>query len=167
MKSNLKKFEKGDINRITQLINKTNQFNLTGKRFNLEEITNLSQNSGFLTISGDLKDKFGDNGLVTAFIGKIQKQTIDVVVWLMSCRVFSRNLELALFDHLINLCQGRGISTINGSYVKSKKNFIVKDLYKTLGFKKLKKYNNEIKWKFGITKKYTKKNKVIKITNER
>ena len=154
------------MNRITQLINKTNQFNLTGKRFNLEEITNLSRNSGFLTISGDLKDKFGDNGLVTAFIGKIQKQTIDVVVWLMSCRVFSRNLELALFDHLINLCQGRGISTINGSYVKSKKNFIVKDFYKTLGFKKLKKRNNEIKWEFKITKKYTKKNRVIKITNE-
>ena len=167
MKSNLKKFGKRDMNRITQLINKTNQFNLTGKRFNLEEITNLNRNSGFFTISGDLRDKFGDNGLVTTLIGKIKKQTIDIVVWLMSCRVFSRNLELALFDHLINLCKGRGISTINGSYVKSKKNFIVKDFYKTLGFKKLKKHNNEIKWEFRITKKYTKKNKVIKITNER
>ena len=51
--------------------------------------------------------------------------------------------------------------------LRVKKNFIVKDLYKTLGFKKLKKYNNEIKWEFRITKKYTKKNKVIKTTNER
>ena len=105
MKTDLKKFEKADINRITQLVNKTNQFNLTVRRLDLKEIADISKSSNFLTISGNLKDKFGDNGLTTIFIGKIKKQTIDIVVWLMSCRVFNRNLELALFDHLINLCQ--------------------------------------------------------------
>ena len=92
-----------------------------------EEITNISKSSNFLTISGNLKDKFGDNGLITVFIGKIKKQTLDIVVWLMSCRVFNRNLELALFDHFISLCKKKGLSTIYGYYIKSKKNFIVKD----------------------------------------
>ena len=79
----------------------------------------------------------------------------------MSCRVFNRNLEFALFDHLIYSCQNKGISTIYGNYVKGKKNFIVKDFYKTLDFKKVKN-----KWEYKITKKYIKKNKIIKIINE-
>ena len=121
----------------------------------------------FLTISGNLRDKFGDNGLTTVFIGKIKKQTIDIVVWLMSCRVFNRNLEFALFDYLINLCKSKGISTIYGYYIKSKKNFIVKDFYKTLGFKKVKGQKNEDKWEFKITGKHDRKNKIIKIINEK
>ena len=166
MKTDLKKFEKKDINRITQLVNKTNQFNLTVKRLNLKEINYISKRSNFLTIVGNLKDKFGDNGLVTVFIGEMKKQTIDITVWLMSCRVFNRNLEFALFDYLIKLCKSKGISTINGYYIKSEKNIIVKDFYKTLGFKKIKGRKNEDKWKFEITKKYIKKNKIIKINNE-
>ena len=166
MKTDLKKFEKKDINRITQLVNKTNQFNLTVKRLNLKEINYISKRSNFLTIVGNLKDKFGDNGLVTVFIGEIKKQTIDIKVWLMSCRVFNRNLEFALFDYLIKLCKSKCISTINGYYIKSEKNIIVKDFYKTLGFKKIKGRKNEDKWKFEIIKKYIKKNKIIKINNE-
>ena len=167
MKTIFKKFKKEDINRITQLVNKTNQFNLTVKRLNLEEVINISKHSNFLTIAGNLKDKFGDNGLVTIFIGKIKKQTIDIVVWLMSCRVFNRNLEFALFDYLISQCKNKGISTIYGNYIKSKKNFIVKDFYKTLGFNKVKSNKTEGKWEYKITNKYVKKNKIIKITNEK
>ena len=167
MKTVLKKFTKKDINRIAQLVNKTNQFNLTVKRINLEEINNISKHPNFLTISGNLIDKFGDNGLVTVLIGKIKKQTVDIAIWLMSCRVFNRNLELALFDHLVNLCKNKGISTIYGYYNKSKKNFIVKDFYKTLGFKKIKNKKNEDVWVFKITKKYLKKNKIIQIASEK
>ena len=85
----------------------------------------------------------------------------------MSCRVFNRNLEFALFDHLIYSCQNKGISTIYGNYVKGKKNFIVKDFYKTLGFNKVKSNKTEGKWEYKITNKYVKKNKIIKITNEK
>ena len=85
----------------------------------------------------------------------------------MSCRVFNRNLELALFDHLINFCKKKGISTIYGYYIKSKKNFIVKDFYKTLGFKKVKSKKNEDKWEFKIAEKYARKNKIIRIANEK
>ena len=167
MKTELKKFKKEDINRITQLINKTNQFNLTVKRFTREEVISISKNSNFLTIAGNLKDKFGDNGLVTVLIGKIEKQRIDIILWLMSCRVFNRNLEFALFDYFVNLCRNKGIASINGYYNKEKKNFIVKDFYKTLGFKKIKGKKNKDKWEFKVEKKYAKKNKIIKIYSEK
>ena len=166
MFAELKKFEKKNINRITQLVNKTNQFNLTVKRFNLKELIKISKDSKFITISGDLKDKFGDNGIVTLLIGKKEKKALSIVLWVMSCRVFNRKLELAIFDHLINLCKRKGILTIYGYYNKSKKNGIVKDFYKRLEFKKIKsKKNNDI-WEFKINPKYFKKNKFIKISSE-
>ena len=167
MKAELKKFKKQNINRITQLINKTNQFNLTVRRFNLEEVISMGKKSDFLTISGNLKDKFGDNGLVTVLVGKIKKQTIDILLWLMSCRVFNRNLEFAVFDNLIDLCKKEDISTICGYYNESKKNFIVKDFYKTLAFKKIISKKKESKWEYKIPKKYIKKNKIIKIYSEK
>jgi len=167
METVLKEFKRSDTSRITQLINKTNQFNLTVKRLNLEDVIKISKNLNFLTISGNLIDKFGDNGLVTVLVGKIKKQAIDITIWLMSCRVFNRNLELALFDHLVSLCKKKGISTIYGYYIKGKKNFIVKDFYETLGFKKVKSKKTENKWEFKITKKYITKNKMIKVNSEK
>ena len=85
----------------------------------------------------------------------------------MSCRVFNRNLEFAVFDNLIDLCKKEDISTICGYYNESKKNFIVKDFYKTLGFNKVKSNKMEGNWEYKITNKYVKKNKIIKITNEK
>ena len=85
----------------------------------------------------------------------------------MSCRVFNRNLEFALFDYLISQSKNKGISTICGNYIKSKKNFIVKDFYKTLGFNKVKSNKMKGKWEYKITNKYVKKNKIIKITYEK
>ena len=167
METVLKEFKRSDTSRITQLINKTNQFNLTVKRLNLEDVIKISKNLNFLTISGNLIDKFGDNGLVTVLVGKIKKQAIDITIWLMSCRVFNRNLELALFDHLVSLCQKKGISTIYGYYTKGKKNFIVKNFYETLGFKKVKSKKMGNKWEFKITKKYITKNKMIKVNSEK
>jgi len=160
MKSNLKKFESLNLERITQLVNKTNQFNLTVRRLNSKEITQISKSSKFLTISGNLKDKFGDNGIVTIFIGKIDKKNIHIYLWLMSCRVFNRNLEFALFDKLVSLCKKKDITKIYGYYKKSDKNGIVKEFYKTLGFKK-----NKNSWEFLVTNKYKPKNKIIKILN--
>ena len=165
METNLRKFEKKNINRITQLINKTNQFNLTTKRFRLQEVVKISRKSDFITISGDLKDEFGDNGLVAVLIGKKKNNSLDIIIWLMSCRVFNRNLEFAIFDHLIKLCKKKKINKIYGNYIKSGKNFIVKNFFETLGFKKIKNEKNNTKWEYKIYNKYVNKNKIIKIKN--
>ncbi|MGB7263959.1 MAG: HAD-IIIC family phosphatase [Terracidiphilus sp.] len=122
------------LERITQLINKTNQFNLTTRRYTSAEVDAISQDSAYVTLYGRLADKFGDNGLVSVLIGHAFNDTIEVDVWLMSCRVLNREMELAMFDALIEQCQARGIGKIVGIYIPSKKNGLVAEHYRNLGF---------------------------------
>jgi FkbH-like protein len=125
------------LERITQLINKTNQFNLTTKRYTSAEVQAISQNRAYITLYGRLADKFGDNGLVSVLVGQVTDETIEVDLWLMSCRVFNRELELALFDTMVEQCQARGIRRILGVYIPSKKNGMVAGHYAGLGFTRL------------------------------
>jgi FkbH-like protein len=120
--------------RITQLINKTNQFNLTTRRYTSAEVETIARDPGFLTLYGRLSDKFGDNGLVSAVIGRVRDDAMELDLWLMSCRVLNRELELAMFDALIEHCQARGVRKIVGVYIPSKKNGLVADHYRKLGF---------------------------------
>ena len=162
MKSLFKNFNKFNMTRVVQLINKTNQFNLTMKRMSEKDVLKISNDKDYLTISANLEDKFGDNGIVTILIAEIKKRRLEIKSWLMSCRVFNRNLEIALFDQLIILCKKKGIENIHGTFIPSDKNNIVKNFYASLNFKK----NGKNKWKFKVEKKYKKQEKIIKVINE-
>jgi FkbH-like protein len=120
--------------RITQLINKTNQFNLTTKRYASAEVEAIAQDPSFITLYGRLTDRFGDNGLVSVLVGRAVNETLELELWLMSCRVLNREMELAMFDALVEQCRARGISKIVGVYIPSKKNSMVADHYPKLGF---------------------------------
>jgi FkbH-like protein len=122
------------LERITQLINKTNQFNLTTRRYTSAEVAAFSGDPTFLTLYGRLADRFGDNGLVSVLIGRVSGETVELDVWLMSCRVIKRQMEFAMFDALIEQCQARGIHKILGVYIPSKKNGMVAGHYASLGF---------------------------------
>ena len=122
------------LERIAQLINKTNQFNLTTRRYTGAEVEAMAKDSQCLTLYGRLTDKFGDNGLVSVLIGRVARETLEIDVWLMSCRVLKREMELAMFDTLIEQCQARGIRKIIGVYIPTKKNPMVAGLYGELGF---------------------------------
>ncbi|HEX4004997.1 MAG TPA: HAD-IIIC family phosphatase [Acidobacteriaceae bacterium] len=122
------------LERITQLINKTNQFNLTTRRYTSTEVEAVAANPAAVTLYGRLADKFGDNGLVTALIGHTTGHTLQLDLWLMSCRVLNREMELAMFDALLEQCRAKGIERITGIYVPSKKNGMVADHYPRLGF---------------------------------
>jgi len=122
------------LERITQLINKTNQFNLTTRRYASAEVETVSKDPAFITLYGRLADKFGDNGLVSVLIGHIAGDTVNLDLWLMSCRVLKRNLEFAMFDALVEECQARDIREILGLYIPSKKNKMVAAHYSGLGF---------------------------------
>lgn len=128
-------FEEGSLERITQLINKTNQFNLTTLRLNLNEvIMRAADIQNYICIQGKMMDKFGDNGLVTALIGRVETETLFIELWIMSCRVFRRNGEYKLFEYLKEVCKERNIKYIVGEYIPTQKNQIVKEFYNTLGF---------------------------------
>jgi FkbH-like protein len=122
------------LERITQLINKTNQFNLTTKRYTSAEVEAIALDPMFVTLCGRLADRFGDNGLVSVLIGRAVNETLELDLWLMSCRILNREMELAMFDALIEHCRARGIRKIVGVYIPSKKNSMVADHYLRLGF---------------------------------
>jgi FkbH-like protein len=122
------------LERITQLINKTNQFNLTTRRYTSAEVEAISRGPEFIALYGRLADRFGDNGLVAVLIGRVVDDSIELDAWLMSCRVLKRQFELAMFDALVEQCQARGVRKIVGVYIPSKKNSMVAEHYAGLGF---------------------------------
>lgn len=152
MKAEIDNFKPIYLDRITQLINKTNQFNLTTQRLTSQEVETIASSSDHIAVYGKLKDKFGDNGLVSVMIGKIQDDTCHIYIWLMSCRVFKRTFEYAMFSNFVEKCQEKGVKKITGAYIKTQKNGIIKDLLKDVGFSK---NNNEAQstWYYKINKK--------------
>jgi predicted enzyme involved in methoxymalonyl-ACP biosynthesis len=120
--------------RITQLINKTNQFNLTTRRYTSTEVTRAAEDPSHVTLYGRLTDKFGDNGLVSVVIGRLEDRDLHVDLWLMSCRVLKRDMEVAMLDTLVGRAAARGASRIIGYYLRSAKNKMVEDHYPKLGF---------------------------------
>lgn len=141
------------LDRITQLINKTNQFNLTTKRYTLAEIESIAGNPAYITFYGRLQDKFGDNGLISIIIGFKKEKELHVDLWLMSCRVLKRGMESAMFNRLVEEAQKEGVATIYGYYYKTPKNAMVSDLYRDMGFECVSlSENGDSVWRYDITK---------------
>ena len=124
------------LDRITQLTNKTNQFNLTTKRYTLAEMEAMLGDPDAIGIYGKLGDRFGDNGLISVVLGRRQGETLEIELWLMSCRVLKRDMEQAMLDALVEGAQAMGVQTLRGIYVPTKKNGMVKDHYTGLGFER-------------------------------
>lgn len=152
------------LQRITQLTNKSNQFNVTTKRYTAAEMELVYNSKDYIRLYGKLADKFGDNGIVSVVIGKKNGKNLDIQLWLMSCRVLKRDMEFAMLDQLVEKCRECGIETINGYYYPTAKNKMVADLFDRFGFTKISENDNmDTVWSLS-TKTYEKKNKVINIS---
>jgi FkbH-like protein len=153
------------LERITQLINKTNQFNLTTRRYTSAEVEAISQDPSFVTLYGRLADKFGDNGLVSVLIGRVLGETVELDLWLMSCRVLNREMEFAMFDALVEQCQARGIGKIVGVYIPSKKNNMVAGHYASLGFTRISESSpGQESWRYDVPEPYSGRTRFIRRT---
>jgi FkbH-like protein len=153
------------LERITQLINKTNQFNLTTRRFTIAEVETATQDPAFITLYGRLADRFGDNGLVSVLIGRVVDETVELDIWLMSCRVLNREMEFAMFDALVEQCQARGIRKIVGVYIPSKKNSMVVGHYAGLGFTRQSESSGSRElWQFDVPQTYSARTRYIRRT---
>ncbi|MCI6639877.1 MAG: HAD-IIIC family phosphatase [Pygmaiobacter massiliensis] len=133
------RFTPAHAERITQLINKTNQFNLTTRRYSMAEVNRLMEaerDKKAITLYGRLTDRFGDNGIVSAMIGTIEGDTCRIDLWIMSCRVFKRGLEDTMMDQFVKKAQSLGVQKLKGEYLASAKNLLVADIYGTMGFRK-------------------------------
>lgn len=162
----IRPFEDMHLARISQLINKTNQFNLTTKRFTQSEIENISKDKNYITIFGKLEDRFGDNGIVSLIIGKVRSDELDIILFLMSCRVLKRDMEYAMMDELVKCAKEKGVNRIFGYYFPTKKNSMVKDFYKDEGFTKVSEdRDGKTTWMLDVNVSYKNKNSVIKVVN--
>ena len=136
MTAEIKPFEPLYIPRIAQLTNKSNQFNVTTRRYTEGEIANTAFDPEYITLYGRLADKFGDNGVVSVVIGNIRGKALHIDLWLMSCRVLKRDMEFAMLDTLVETARNKGIETIFGYYFPTAKNSMVRELYGKFGFEK-------------------------------
>lgn len=166
MSADITPFETKNLDRVTQLTNKTNQFNLTTRRYTNAEIETIVQNPNMIGLSGRLKDKFGDNGLISVVIGVLNGHRVDIDLWLMSCRVLKRDMELAMFDELVAIARRCGATEIFGRYLPTKKNGMVADLYSNLGFENIKTLDDgETHWSYSIPSEAFNFNTHIKVKN--
>ncbi len=133
-------FNEFEIPRISQLTQRSNQFNLRTIRYTEAEIEEILRNDKYLTLSFSLKDKFGDYGLISVVImEKKDKETLFLDTWLMSCRVLKRGMEEFIINTIIETAKKKGFKKVVGEYIKTPKNAMVEKIYSNLGFKEVKK----------------------------
>jgi FkbH-like protein len=135
-RAEIRPFEEQHIDRITQLVNKTNQFNLTTIRHNRSGISERMQRDDYVTLYARLSDRFGDNGLISVCYGKCENDCLTVEQWLMSCRVFKRGVEETVMNFLVEAARAKDIAKIVGRYAPTEKNGLVSDHYAKMGFEK-------------------------------
>ncbi len=161
MACNLEPIGESNLQRATQLINKTNQFNLTTRRYTEEEVRCYTQQG--ITICARLQDKYGDNGLVSVLLAGVIGDLAEIDLWVMSCRVFKRDLELAVFDELVRRCRKLGVGKIKGTYIKTGKNALVQELYGALGFRAVQRDEDRGEWEYVIPEAYETMNRVMEV----
>jgi FkbH-like protein len=128
-------FEKFLIPRIAQLTQRSNQFNLRTVRYTETQIETLARSSGHLTFSFELRDRFGDYGLISAVILERRAQSYFIDTWLMSCRVLGRGMETLALNTIAREATEQGATELLGEYLPTAKNGMVKEHYAKLGFR--------------------------------
>ncbi len=120
--------------RITQLINKTNQFNVATRRYTEAQVAALETSGDHFTLQVGLVDRFGDNGMISAVICQRRVDEWEIDSWLMSCRVLSRQVEQSVCNHIARHARQAGAKRLLGTYIPTPRNHIVSDLFSRLGF---------------------------------
>ncbi len=124
--------------RIAQLINKSNQFNLTTRRYTEAEVAAAENDPSVFALQVRLIDKFGDNGMISVLICRPNGPGAWFIdTWLMSCRVLGRKVEQMVLREIIENARAAGVSTLHGAYLPTEKNKLVEHHYANLGFEKV------------------------------
>jgi len=137
LKVTIQKADNFTIPRISQLILKTNQFNLTTKRYQLEDIEKFSKDENILVGCAQVEDKFGDNGVTGAFIVQSDGSKEWILdTFLLSCRVMGREVEKSILGYIIKKAKENGIEKIKAQFIPTQKNKPVENFLPDCGFKK-------------------------------
>lgn len=140
------------MSRLTELTQKTNQFNLTTKRMTQSELDFARTSGDHMIIGVDVRDRFGDYGTTGLVLVRLEGNQAVLEQFLLSCRVIGRRLEYKLFDCVAEMLKQRGIQTVFGKYTPTSKNAQVKELYPALGFNLVNEHDGELDFSLDIDK---------------
>jgi FkbH-like protein len=127
-------FDEIGRSRVAQLINKSNQFNLTTRRYSEAEVKDVAADADCFTLQVGLSDIYGDNGMISVIICRRNNSAWHIDTWLMSCRVLGRGVERAVLQEIVHHAELNGIDTLVGTYHPTARNGMVQDHYAGLGF---------------------------------
>jgi FkbH-like protein len=151
MEAIFERFDDLHLPRIAQLVQRTNQFNLTTIRHSAAELKEFVDDPEYFPFYVTLADRFGESGLVSVVIGRAEGDCLDIITWLMSCRVISRRLEEFVLDRLVEVATNAGIGKLRGRYVPTKKNDLVATHYEKLGFRLSETFPDESRsWELSV-----------------
>jgi FkbH-like protein len=160
-------FDQFNRPRIVQLINKSNQFHLTTTRYTESEIAAIEGSRDRCGIYFKLKDRFGDNGLISAVILEKREDIVFIDTWVMSCRVLSRGVEEFVLGEMVQLARERNAVKLVGQYLPTAKNKLVAGLYERMHFDKVKEENGQITWELYLNQEFPHDNFFIKKAESR
>lgn len=150
MRAEIAPFRRIYYDRIAQLTNKSNQFNLTTRRFTRADIEHMAEDSRYITLYGRLQDRFGDNGLVSVVIAEKEGTDVHIRLWLMSCRVLKRGMEEAMMEALAEKARLAGGEKLIGYYYPTAKNGMVRDFYSAHGFSLMDDADGNTVWEHSL-----------------
>ncbi|MBF0540392.1 MAG: HAD-IIIC family phosphatase [Nitrospirae bacterium] len=148
-----------NINRVVQLINKTNQFNLTTRRYSYEQVVRFAKDEEIFSYCYKAEDKFGDIGIVGVLLAKSAESQDCYIIdtWLLSCRAMGRTIEYGMFDHLLKWLNKKGINRLIGEIIPTKKNIPIRHLLSDIGFYNIEdKGNNSNLFEYNVSQLFEK-----------
>ncbi len=143
-----------NIPRISQLTQKTNQFNTTTRRYLEEDVKRMANSDRFLVFSAKVEDKFGDNGITGAAIVEKAADKWRIDTFLLSCRVIGRKVEETLIAYIVNQAKRDSAKEVIGEFIPTKKNAPAKDFYRSSGFTLVGKDGDKETWQYDLGKGY-------------
>ena len=156
-----------DHARVVQLINKTNQFNTTTRRYAGEEVARIMEDPDSVTLQFRLLDRLGDNGLISTMILRptaAEDDVLEVENWVMSCRVFGRELEFEVMNVAVEAARARGARALVAEYIPTPKNDVISKLYPSLGFTEVGRpapANGATRWRLDLTNYVTRNTHIV------
>ena len=150
IKSKFIKINKSNLDRSEQLCEKTNQFNLTTKRYNAKQISNFSKSKKNICNLVSIKDIYGDHGIIAFYNVELGKNSAKLDLFLMSCRILGRKLENKIIDQIIKELKKRKLKKLYAEYIPTNKNALCKEFLPNYGFQLLKKNKNKYDYYLNI-----------------
>lgn len=155
-------FDESQLPRIAQLIGKTNQFNLTTRRYGLSQLEAFMQDATCVHLALRLRDRYADHGLVSLIIAHQRGTILDIDTWLMSCRVIGRTVEATMLEHLCRRAADLQCTALHGTYIPTAKNAMAADAYAKCGFDRLRQDEGQEIWTYDLLAKGMITNQFVK-----